>query len=67
MERCGAVLNGSNIGLGEEVEHEALAEPCAQLEMDCGLLVERRGPTQAGHIIGLRDGLSKPKKKCKVS
>ena len=52
---------------GDETGHEASAELGAQLEVNCGSDEERRGPIRVGYIFGLRDGLSKPKKKAKAS
>ena len=55
MEISGRVLDGS----------EALVGSCAHLEVDYGLVVERSGSAQGGHVLGLRDELPKPKKKGK--
>ena len=63
IERSGLVLDGSDIGLGEEAEFETSVRPYAQLEFDYGSVVKSSEPAQLKHVFGLRDSLSKPKKK----
>ena len=65
MERSCPVLDGLEIEPGEEAGHEASVGAGAQLEVNYGSGAERRGPVRVGNVFGIRDGLSKLKKKSK--